>query len=72
MWFHCVFGRSNIVLVELFNYVVFSLWNVYSTDRRHNETTLDAVCVVLYLVRSRCISQEKQVGFELAIKPVIF
>ena len=72
MWFHCDFGRSNIVLVELFNYVVFSLWNVSSTDRRRNETTLDAVCVVLYLVRSRCISQEKQVGFELAIKPVIF
>ena len=68
---HRVFSRSDILLVELLNNVIFNQWNVSSTEDPTKTCQLDAGCVVLYLVRSRCISQEKQVGFELAIKPVI-
>ena len=45
--------------------------NAPSTEDAAKTCQLGAGCVVLYSVRSRCISQEKQVGFELAIKPVI-
>ena len=68
---HRVFSGSDIVLVELLNNVIFNQWNVSSTEDAMKTCQLDAGSVVLYLVRSRCISQEKQVGFEFAIKPVI-
>ena len=68
---HPVFSRSDILLIELLNNVIFNQWNVCSTEDATKTCQLDAGCVVLYLVRSRCISREKQVGFELAIKPVI-
>ena len=68
---HPVFSGSDIVLVELLNNVIFNQWNVSSTEDATKTCQLDAGSVILYLVRSRCISQEKQVGFEFAIKPVI-
>ena len=68
---HPVFSRSDILLIELLNNVIFNQWNVCSTEDATKTCQLDAGCVVLYLVRSRCISREKHVGFELAIKPVI-
>ena len=64
-WLHRVFSRSDILLAELLNNIIFSQWDVSSTEDATKTCQLDTGYVIFYLVRSWCISQENKLALNL-------